>query len=101
MKLATSWSGWRSDSWRWIGGDLAVGLVLASLLVPAGLGYAEAAGLPAISGLYATVIPLVIYALIGPSRSLVLGPDSSINSKPVRPSHRVEVGWSLCTIGPS
>lgn len=42
------------------------------------MGYAEAAGLPAISGLYATVIPLVIYALIGPSRSLVLGPDSSL-----------------------
>jgi high affinity sulfate transporter 1 len=46
--------------------------------VPAGMGYAEASGLPAIYGLYATMVPLVIYALVGPSRILVLGPDSSL-----------------------
>jgi high affinity sulfate transporter 1 len=42
------------------------------------MGYAEASGLPAIYGLYATIVPLVIYAIVGPSRILVLGPDSSL-----------------------
>ena len=60
--------------------DLAAGLVLASLLVPVGMGYAEASGLPAIFGLYATIIPLLVYALIGPSRILVLGPDSALSA---------------------
>jgi MFS superfamily sulfate permease-like transporter len=54
------------------------GIVLTALLVPAGMGYAEASGLPAIYGLYATIVPLVIYAVVGPSRILVLGPDSSL-----------------------
>lgn len=54
------------------------GLVLTSLLVPAGMGYAEASGLPAITGLYATIIPLTVYAIIGPSRIMVLGPDSGL-----------------------
>ena len=54
------------------------GLVLTAVLVPVGMGYAEASGLPAIYGLYATMIPLIVYALFGPSRILVLGPDSSL-----------------------
>jgi high affinity sulfate transporter 1 len=54
------------------------GLVLTAILVPVGMGYAEAAGLPAITGLYATIVPLLVYALLGPSRILVLGPDSSL-----------------------
>jgi high affinity sulfate transporter 1 len=58
--------------------DLVAGLVLSGLLVPAGMGYATAAGLPAETGLYATVAALVAYALVGPSRVLVLGPDSSL-----------------------
>ena len=58
--------------------DLVAGIVLSALLVPAGMGYAEAAGLPAITGLYATVGPLVAYFLVGPSRILVLGPDSAL-----------------------
>ncbi|HEX5881383.1 MAG TPA: sulfate permease [Actinomycetota bacterium] len=62
----------------WLPRDLVAGLVLTALLVPAGMGYAEASGLPAIYGLYATVVPLVVYALAGPSRILVLGPDSSL-----------------------
>lgn len=62
----------------WVWRDVFAGLVLTSLLVPAGMGYAEAAGLPAISGLYATIVPLVAYALVGPSRILVLGPDSAL-----------------------
>ncbi len=62
----------------WLGHDVVAGLVLTSILVPAGMGYAEAAGLPAITGLYATIIPLLAYALVGPSRIMVLGPDSGL-----------------------
>jgi high affinity sulfate transporter 1 len=62
----------------WLPRDVVAGIVLTALLVPAGMGYAEASGLPAIYGLYATVIPLVVYAIVGPSRILVLGPDSSL-----------------------
>ncbi|TWJ16848.1 SulP family inorganic anion transporter [Geobacter argillaceus] len=60
--------------------DLVAGLVLTSLLAPVGMGYAEAAGLSAIYGLYATIIPLLVYAVFGPSRILVLGPDSALTA---------------------
>ena len=63
---------------HWLRRDLAAGLVLTTVLVPVGMGYAEAAGLPAIYGLYATIVPLLVYAIFGPSRILVLGPDSSL-----------------------
>ena len=62
----------------WLGSDIVAGLVLTAVLVPVGMGYAEAAGLPAIAGLYATILPLLVYALFGPSQVLVLGPDSSL-----------------------
>lgn len=77
---------WDVPGWRtlrayqrsWLPNDLAAGIVLTAVLVPVGMGYAEAAGLPAITGLYATIVPLVVYAILGPSRILVLGPDSSL-----------------------
>ncbi len=53
--------------------------MLAAILVPQGMAYAELAGLPAVTGLYTTIACLVGYALFGPSRVLVLGPDSSIS----------------------
>ena len=62
----------------WLTSDLTAGLVLTSILVPVGIAYAEASGVPGIYGLYATVIPLLVYALFGPSRIMVLGPDSSL-----------------------
>ena len=62
----------------WLPKDVAAGLVLATMLVPVGIAYAVASGLPGIYGLYATIIPLLAYALFGPSRILVLGPDSSL-----------------------
>ena len=62
----------------WLRSDLVAGLVLTAVLVPVGMGYAEAAGLPAIYGLYATIVPLIAYAIFGPSRIMVLGPDSSL-----------------------
>ncbi|MBK6697950.1 MAG: sulfate permease [Myxococcales bacterium] len=63
---------------RWLAQDLGAGLVLTAILVPAGMGYAEASGLPAITGLYATIVPLLAYAIFGPSRIMVLGPDSGL-----------------------
>ncbi len=62
----------------WLRNDIAAGLVLTAVLVPVGMAYAEASGLPPITGLYATILPLTVYALVGPSRILVLGPDSSL-----------------------
>jgi len=62
----------------WLTSDLAAGLVLTTMLVPVGIAYAEASGVPGIYGLYATIIPLLAYALFGPSRIMVLGPDSSL-----------------------
>ena len=62
----------------WLPRDLLAGLVLTTMLVPVGIAYAVASGLPGITGLYATIFPLLAYALFGPSRILVLGPDSSL-----------------------
>ena len=62
----------------WLRQDMIAGLVLTAILVPVGMGYAVAAGLPAIYGLYATIVPLIAYAVFGPSRILVLGPDSAL-----------------------
>lgn len=62
----------------WAKDDLVAGAVLTALLIPAGMGYAEAAGLPVETGLYATIVPLLAYAAFGPSRILVLGPDSAL-----------------------
>jgi high affinity sulfate transporter 1 len=69
----------RSYQLAWLRGDLMAGVVLTAMLVPAGMAYAELAGLPAVTGLYATIVPLVVYAVFGPSRILVLGPDSAVS----------------------
>src|SRR4051794_35710479 len=63
---------------RWLPKDVVAGLVLTALLVPQGMAYAELAGLPAITGLYTSILCLLGYALFGPSRILVLGPDSAL-----------------------
>jgi len=62
----------------WLPRDLVSGAVLCALLVPQGMAYAELAGLPAITGLYTTVVCLLAYAAFGPSPFLILGPDSSL-----------------------
>jgi high affinity sulfate transporter 1 len=80
-----SWIRWlpglltlRQYQTRWLAHDVAAGLVLTTMLVPVGIAYAVASGVPGISGLYATIVALLAYALFGPSRILVLGPDSSL-----------------------
>src|SRR5215470_9594286 len=62
----------------WLRRDIVAGLVLTTMLVPVGIAYAEASGVPGIYGLYATIVPLLVYAIFGPSRILVLGPDSAL-----------------------
>ena len=62
----------------WLRNDIVAGIVLSTMLVPVGIAYAVASGVPAIYGLYATIVPLIAYAIFGPSRILVLGPDSSL-----------------------
>ncbi|WP_030130386.1 SulP family inorganic anion transporter [Pseudomonas sp. QTF5] len=81
----TGWSRWlpglrtlREYQMAWFRHDLVAGLVLTTMLVPVGIAYAVASGVPGIYGLYATIVPLLAYALFGPSRILVLGPDSSL-----------------------
>jgi len=62
----------------WLPRDIMAGLVLSALLVPQGMAYAELAGLPAVTGLYTSVLCLIGYAIFGASKILVLGPDSSL-----------------------
>jgi high affinity sulfate transporter 1 len=62
----------------WLRHDIVAGLVLVTMLVPVGIAYAVASGVPGVYGLYATIVPLLAYALVGPSRILVLGPDSAL-----------------------
>jgi len=68
----------RSYERKWLSKDVVAGLVLTALLVPQGMAYAELAGLPPVTGLYTSVMALIAYAIFGPSRVLVLGPDSSL-----------------------
>src|SRR5690349_12377083 len=68
----------RSYRLTWLPKDVVAGLVLTALLVPQGMAYAELAGLPPITGLYTSILCLTGYAIFGPSKILVLGPDSSL-----------------------
>src|SRR6201995_4980595 len=81
----TGWIRWlpgleplRQYELSWLRHDVVAGLVITTMLVPVGIAYAEASGVPGINGLYATIVPLLVYALFGPSRILVLGPDAAL-----------------------
>jgi high affinity sulfate transporter 1 len=85
MENKSAWIPWlpglltfRQYKVTWLVHDVVAGVVLVTMLVPVGIAYAIASGLPGICGLYATIVPLLAYALFGPSRILVLGPDSSL-----------------------
>ncbi|MCB0631550.1 MAG: solute carrier family 26 protein [Saprospiraceae bacterium] len=60
-------------------GDLSAGLTVGVMLIPQGMAYAMIAGLPPIYGLYASTIPLIIYALLGTSRQLAVGPVAMVS----------------------
>ncbi len=64
----------------WLIKDIVAGIVLTAILIPIGMGYAIASGLPAVCGIYATIVPLFAYAIFGQGRILVLGPDSSLSA---------------------
>ncbi|RLJ62668.1 SulP family inorganic anion transporter [Sulfurisoma sediminicola] len=85
QRVGDGWSRWvpgmqvlRAYEAAWLRHDIVAGLVLAAMLVPAGIAYAVASGVPGIYGLYATIVPLLAYAVFGPSRIMVLGPDSAL-----------------------
>lgn len=73
LPLIETLRGYKSE---WLIHDILAGIVLTAVLVPVGMAYASVSGLPAIYGLYATIIPLIAYAFFGPSRILILGPSS-------------------------
>ncbi len=58
----------------YLSGDISAGLTVGIMLIPQGMAYAMIAGLPPVFGLYAALIPQVIYAILGTSRQLAVGP---------------------------
>ncbi|WP_216828493.1 SulP family inorganic anion transporter [Alkalihalobacterium elongatum] len=62
-----------------LSGDLSAGLIVAIMLIPQGMAYAMLAGLPPVIGLYASTVPLIIYALFGTSRQLAVGPVAMVS----------------------
>ena len=78
IRWVPGWNTFCHYRMSWLRYDLVAGLVMTTMLVPVGIAYAEASGLPGINGLYATIVPLLAYAVFGPSRILVLGPDSAL-----------------------
>src|SRR5690242_17364880 len=110
----TGWIRWfpglitlRGYELSWLRHDVAAGLVMTTMLAPVGIAYAEASGVPGINGLYATIIPLLAYALLGPSRIIVLGPDSALAAIIVAvvaplaagsPTHAVALGGVMAVV---
>lgn len=64
---------------EYLSGDIIAGLTVGVMLIPQGMAYAMLAGLPAIYGLYAATIPLIIYALLGSSPQLAVGPVAMVS----------------------
>jgi len=64
---------------EWLKGDIGAGLTVGVMLIPQGMAYASIAGMPAVYGLYASIIPIIIYALFGTSRQLAVGPVAMVS----------------------
>ena len=64
---------------EWLKGDLGAGLTVGVMLIPQGMAYATIAGLPAVYGLYASIVPILIYAIFGTSRQLAVGPVAMVS----------------------
>lgn len=69
----------KSYNKQWFKGDLIAGITVGVMLIPQGMAYSMLAGLPPIYGLYASTIPLIIYALFGTSRQLAVGPVAMVS----------------------
>ncbi|NND34969.1 MAG: solute carrier family 26 protein [Saprospiraceae bacterium] len=78
-QLVPSVSWLRSYNRKWFPGDLSAGLTVGVMLIPQGMAYAMIAGVPPIYGLYASTIPIIIYALLGTSRQLAVGPVAMVS----------------------
>lgn len=61
----------------WLGSDITAGLAIAAVAIPSAIAYPAIAGLPPEMGVYASILSLVGYALLGPSRKLIVGPDAA------------------------
>ena len=72
--ILSSFAGYRIG---WLKADLAAGLAVAAVGLPSAIAYPAIAGLPPQTGLYASIAPLVAYAVFGPSRLLIVGPDAA------------------------
>ena len=64
---------------EWLGGDVSAGLIVSVMLIPQSLAYALLAGLPPQTGLYASVLPLLAYAMFGSSMTLAVGPVAVVS----------------------
>lgn len=76
-KIAPNWMAQYQQSWLY--GDLIAGIIVTIMLIPQSLAYALIAGLPPEVGLYASILPLVAYALFGSSMTLAVGPVAVIS----------------------
>ena len=63
----------------WLKGDLGAGLTVGVMLIPQGMAYASIAGMPPVYGLYASIVPIIIYAILGTSRQLAVGPVAMVS----------------------
>lgn len=61
----------------WFRYDLLAGLSVTAVAVPVAIAYAQLAGLPPVYGLYASILPLIIYAFVGSSKQLIISPDAA------------------------
>ena len=64
---------------EWLKGDIGAGLTIGVMLIPQGMAYASIAGMPAVYGLYASIVPIIIYAILGTSRQLAVGPVAMVS----------------------
>jgi sulfate permease, SulP family len=71
-------AGLQGITWADVPREATAGITLAALMIPLNIGYAQVAGLPPVAGLYAAIVPLVVFALLASSRHLVTSPDASM-----------------------
>ena len=76
MRLTNTLQNYRRD---WLGADLTAGLIVAILITPQAIAYAMLAGMPPQAGLYAALLPVIVYALLGTSPVLAVGPVAIIS----------------------
>ena len=79
MTLLPAWQWLRKYNQAKFKSDLLSALIVIAMLVPQGMAYAMLAGLPPIMGLYASILPMIIYAMVGGSPTLSIGPVAIIS----------------------